>query len=144
MTFKDSIWKEDILNMNATTNILSKDWKLWKKSLTTHVNLKGKKKVLSLANLHKLETCNNAKNSLWPIWNFTLSITQRAFFHTLQTFNELKNSFAHTFTLKLDTFKKLWRTSFSHLKNLEHLEEISSTPPSQLKMDLYSLCNLAN
>jgi hypothetical protein len=39
--------------------------------------------------------------------NFTLSITQRPFFHTPQTFNESKNSLAHTFTFKFDTFKNL-------------------------------------
>jgi hypothetical protein len=30
------------------------------------------------------------------------------------------------------------------LKNLQHFEEISSTPPTHLEMDFYSLCNLAN
>jgi hypothetical protein len=34
--------------------------------------------------------------------------------------------------------------SFSHLKNLKHLEEISFTPPTHLEMDSYSFCNLAN
>jgi hypothetical protein len=51
MTFKDSIWKEDILNTKTTTNTLS--------------NL-------------KVEVLNNSKNSL-----------------------------PNTFTLKLDTFKKI-------------------------------------
>jgi hypothetical protein len=98
--------------------------------LTTHVNLKEKNKILSLANLllHKLETCNDAKNSLWHTWNFTLSTTQRTFFHTPQIFNESKNSLAHTFTLKFDTFKKLeeqvfhaWKTYNTLKKSLPHL-----------------------
>jgi hypothetical protein len=54
-----------------------------------------KKKLLSLA-----------KSFITQARNFTLSTTQRPFFHTPQTFNEWKNSLAHTLTLKLDTFKK--------------------------------------
>jgi hypothetical protein len=38
--------------------------------------------------------------------------TQTPFFHTPQTFNESKNSLPHTFTLKLDTFKKLEEQDF--------------------------------
>jgi hypothetical protein len=41
-------------------------------------------------------------------------------------------------------FQKTWRTSFSRLKNLQHFEEIFSTPPTHLEMDSYFLCNLAN
>jgi hypothetical protein len=62
------------------------------------------------------------KNSLWHTWNFTLSTTQKTFFHTSQTFNESNNSLLDTFTLKFDIFK--------NLKNLQHFQEISSTPLS--------------
>ncbi len=54
MTFKDSIWKEDILTTKATTNTLSKDWKFWKKSLT----------------LLKLDAFNNSKTSFPHTSNF--------------------------------------------------------------------------
>jgi hypothetical protein len=74
--------------------------------------------------LHKLEisleACNNVKNSLWHTWNFTLSTTQKAFFHTPQTFNESKNSLPHTFTLKFDIFKK-FKNKFFTLEKLTAL-----------------------
>ncbi len=132
---------------------LSKDWKFWKKSLTLHINLKKKKKkLLTLANLllHKLEISfeiyNNGKNSLrhlkfnafnnWKTflphtsnfqWVEELSSTH---FSNLKVgiLNTSKNFLPNTFTLKLDTFKKLeewifhtWKISNTLKKFLPHL-----------------------
>jgi uncharacterized protein YjfI (DUF2170 family) len=111
------------LNTNVTTNTLSKDLKyfiFWKKSLTPH--------------FHTPQTFNESKNSLPHTFsNFKIEIL-----------NNSKNSLSNTFTLKLDTLKNLNNEFFSHLKNLQHLEEISSTTLTHLEMDSYYLCNLAN
>jgi hypothetical protein len=53
--------------------------------------------------------------------NFTLSTTQKPFFHTPQIFNESKNSLSHTFTLKFDTLKKLEEQVFFTLEKLTTL-----------------------
>jgi len=79
--------------------------------------------------------------------NFTLSITQRPFFHTPQTFNESKNSLAHTFTFKFDIFKSLknkfffptWKTyntlkkSFFHTSHSLRNGFLLSLQPCKLK-----------
>jgi hypothetical protein len=127
MTFKDSIWKEDNLNTNATTNTLLKRLKVVEEIFDTS---------------HKVEketsnTCNNEKNSLWHTWNSILSTSPRPLLHKPQTFNESKDSLPHfflnfkveiinnsknclwnTLTLKLDSFKNLEEQVFSHLKKL--------------------------
>jgi hypothetical protein len=119
-----------------------------RKSLTLHVSLKRKTSI----------TC---KSFITQAWNFTWNLQQcekLSLTHLkLDTFNNSKNFLAHTsnfqwieelsstlFHLETCYFQKTWRTNFSHLKNLQHFEEISSTPPTHLKMDFYSLCNLAN
>jgi len=142
MTFKDSIWKENILNTNVTINTLFKRLKALQEIFNTSHKLEKKRKLLTLTNLllHKLEisleTCNNGNFFFWHTWNFTLSTVRSPFFHTLQTFNESKNSLPHTFwNFKVEilttwktffqtfspwnlTLSKTWRTSFPHLKNV--------------------------
>jgi hypothetical protein len=61
MTFKDSIWKEHILNANALQTIFQKIKSFGRKSLTPHVNLKRKKFI----------TC---KSLVTQAWNFTWNL----------------------------------------------------------------------
>jgi hypothetical protein len=87
-----------------------------------------------------------------------LATMRKTLFDTLETshFQQLKDLFSthlklsmnwrtffHTFSRWNLILSKTWRISFSHLKNLQHFEEISSTPSTHLEMDSYSLCNLA-
>ncbi len=67
MTFKDSIWKEDILNTNATTNTLKlESW--------------------SFQQLKEL----SSKDFHFETWYF-----QKQVFHTWKTYNTLKKSLPH-------------------------------------------------
>jgi hypothetical protein len=136
------------LNTNATTNTLSKDWKLWKKIFDPSRKLEKK-------NFYHLQIF------YYTTWNFTWNLQQceKLFLIHLKlhTFNNSKSFLPHTsnfqwieelccthFQLETWYFQKTWRTSFSHLKNLQNFEEISSTRFIHLEMDFYSLCNLAN
>jgi hypothetical protein len=110
-----------------------------RKSLTPHVNLKRKASI----------TCKSFITQAWNfIWNLQqcekLSLTHLK----LHTFNNSNSFLSHTsnfqwieefssthFHLEIWYFQKTWRTNFSRLKNLQHLEEISSTPPTHLEMD---------
>jgi hypothetical protein len=84
MTFKDSIWKEDILNM----------------------------KTITLSNL-KVEVFNNSKNSLPN--TFTLKLDtfkklKKQVFHTWKAYNTLKKSLPHL-PLTWKDYTTLWRNS---------------------------------
>ncbi len=124
-----------------------------KKSLTPHTKLK--KKLLTLATM--------GRTFFDTLENLILSTSPRPLLHTHETFNESKDSLRHTYlnfkveimnnsknslwntlTLKVDSLKNLEEQVFSHLKNLQHFEEICSTPATHLEMDNDSLCNLAN
>jgi hypothetical protein len=116
--------------------------------LTPHVNLKKKIYI----------TC---KSFVTQAWNFTWNLQQcekNSLKHLkLHTFNNSKSFFPQTsnfqwieelsstqFHLEIWYFQKTRRTSFSRLKNLQHFEEISSTPLTHLEMDFYSFYNLGN
>jgi hypothetical protein len=74
------------------------------------------------------QTCNESKNYFPNTFsNFKVEIL-----------NNSKSSLPNTFTLKLDSFKKLEDRVFPHLKNLQ-LEEIFSTPPIHLESFTISL-----
>jgi hypothetical protein len=126
MTFKDSIWKDDILlNTNVKTNILCLfysnelqviNFKL--KNLLTFEELSSNLSH-SITIYHKTKplqenpqtfekkNCTNlkfhlkfvkmAKNFLWNIWNFKLSTSWKPLFHTPQS-STLK--FSTTWNLK--------------------------------------------
>ncbi len=108
MTFKDSIWKEDILNTNATTNILKlESW--------------------SFQQLKEL----SSKSFHFETWYF-----QKQVFHSWKNYNTLKKSLPHLpLTWKdyyslCNLYKKLEKL-FLHLKlqcwNFQQLEELSFT-----------------
>jgi hypothetical protein len=84
-------------------------------------NLKFDLKLVTLAN-----------NSFWHTWNLKLWTTWKiSLAHTsnlnVETLNNSKNSFSHTFSnFNVETFNNL-NNSFSHFKILKHLENLSFT-----------------
>ncbi len=99
MTFKDSIWKENILNTNVTTNILFK-------------RLKALEGIFDTSRKLEKKTSNIYKSFIAQAWNFTWN---------LQAGEEL--FLTH---LKLDTFNNS-KTSFLHTSNFQWIKELSST-----------------
>ncbi len=97
--------------------------------------------------LHKieiwLETWNNGKKlflthlKFEAFNNLKLSTIWKTFFHTfsnfnIETLNKSNNSIPH---FKPKTWiLKTWKKTFSTLENLQHFEEVSSTPPTHLEM----------
>jgi hypothetical protein len=141
MTFKDSIWKDDILlNINAKTNTLCFSiqmkckwgnfklknllmfevftWNLSHSIATCHKTktlqetLKHLKKI-SCTNLKfDLKLVTFAKNSLWHIWNLKLSRTWKtSLAHTSNVNVETLNN-SKNFLHTLWNPKTLWRTLF--------------------------------
>jgi hypothetical protein len=132
MTFKDSIWKEDILHTNVITNNLLKRLKILEEIFHTS---------------RKLDVFNNLRTFL-PHTSNIQRIEELSSIHFLkiQCWNsqQLEELSSKHFHLETWYFQKLEKQVFPHLKNLQHFEEISSTPPIHLEMDSYFLCNLAN
>ncbi len=74
---------------------------------------------LHLKRRHFEHKCYNKHSQTWKL---KFSTTKRTLFQRLSLWNLIVS-----------------KTSFSHLKNLQHLEEISSTPPTHLERLLLSL-----
>jgi hypothetical protein len=133
MTFKDSIWKEDILKKNAITNTLFKRLKALEEIFHTSCQFDifniSKTSFLHTSNIQLIEKLSSTH--FLKLQSLKFSTIGRTLFQTLSPWNlilskNLKNKFFHT-----------W-------KNLQDFEEISSTHPIHLEMDSYSLGNLSN
>jgi hypothetical protein len=154
MTFKDSIWKDDILFFtNVKTNTLSfsiqrkckwENFKLknllmfedltWNLSHSIAICHKTKplQETLKDKNLKfdsKLVTL--AKNSLWHTWNLKLLITWKtSLAHTsnlnIETLNNLKNSLRHTFSnFNVETLNNL-KNSLRHTFSNFNVETLNN------------------
>ncbi len=138
----DNVWRPHLKSLPP--NCYMSQNKTFTRNLQTleklsYTNLKFDLKLVTLA-----------KNSLWHIWNLKLSITwETCLAHTsnfnVETLNNLKNFLSHIFSnFNIETFNNL-KNSCSHtlhlklkehsctLENLQHFEEVSSTPPTHLE-----------
>jgi hypothetical protein len=118
------------LNTNATTNTLSKDWKLWKKIFDPSCKLEKKifyhlqifcytslKFHLEFATMRKklfdtFETSHFQQLKEFFSTNLKLSMNRRTFFHTISPWNLIlsKNSKNKFFTF--ENFTTLWKNLF--------------------------------
>jgi hypothetical protein len=105
MTFKDSIWKEDILNTNATTNTLSKDWKLWKKIF-------GPSRKLEKKIFYHLQIFYYTSLKFHLKFHLKLATMRKTLFETLETsqFQQLKEFFYFTHLKRSMSRKNLFHT----------------------------------
>ncbi len=166
MTFKDSIWKDDILFFtNAKINTLcfsiqmNCKWENFKlKNLLMFEDLTWNLSH-SIVICHKTkllqETFKHLKNFLHEneIWLETYNIGKELFLRHLRfkALNNLKNLSCADFKLQHWNFQQLEELSSTHflklecwnsqqfekhsftLENLQHFEEVSSTPPIHLE-----------